>query len=183
MEQVRNLLGMAFHGQWLTYGDVATFMLGKKANKTDGDIPIIGSGVKPVGFTHIANQPSGTITMAYQGSIGNVYRHDTPIFANATCLVITPKKDILADFLYHCLKKDEPEFKKLTHGLLIPRLDVATLKAMPFFLPNHEGQIRLLELLRKAEQFAQAHEAITQQQINRVTKQMTHHQEILFDFD
>lgn len=183
MDKTHNLLGMEFDGQWLTYGDVATFTLGQKANKTDGDIPIIGSGAKPVGFTHIGNQPSGTITMAYKGSVGNIYRHDTPIFANGTCLVITPKKGILADFLYYCLKKDEPKFLNLKVGWVIPKLDVAILQAMPFFLPDHEGQIRLLELLKKAEQVSQTQETIIKQQISRATKQMAHHQEILFDFD
>ena len=43
---------------WLTLDDVADLKKGKHCQKTDGNIPIIGSGKKPTGYTDKASTDS-----------------------------------------------------------------------------------------------------------------------------
>lgn len=131
-----NLAGMQITGEWLTLGEIAEFTLGKRANKTDGTVPIISSGAKPTGYTDTPSHPASTITLSRQGSVGNVYRWDVPIWAD-NCYVVIPKTGVNADFLYHCLKKEERILQTIHDGGLIAKMNIDSVKRLPFFFACH----------------------------------------------
>lgn len=163
-----NMAGIPVDGEWLTFDDVATFTLGKRATKTDGTIPIISSGAKPVGYTDIATHPAGTITISCRGSVGNIYRWEMPIWAD-NCFVITPKDGVNVDFLYYSLQVSEKAFKNIHDGGLIPRLDIERLKKLPYFLPIMLDQLLLVEIVSYYDQQTKEHAKTTKSRIERLT--------------
>lgn len=170
-----NLMGMPVTGERVTLGDVADFTVGKRIAKTNGTVPIISSGAKPVGYTDTPSHPSGTITISFKGSVGNVYRWNEPIWADQ-CVVVTPKACIDADYLYYCLKVLETQLKQMHNGGLIPDLDITKIKKTPFFLPVMTDQLMLAHIVSELERHTNEHLDTTQSRLERLTamfKQMS----------
>lgn len=176
-----NLMGMPVTGDLMTLGDVADFTKGKRTAKTNGVVPIISSGAKPVGYTDTPSHPAGTITISFKGSIGNVYRHDEPIWAD-NCVVVTPKSCIDADYLYYCLKASENQLKQMHNGGLIPNLDIAKVKKTPFFLPVMTDQLMLACIVGELERHTNEHLDTTRSRLNRLEKMFTQMAEDIFDY-
>lgn len=168
MTHCHNLMGMPITGERATLGDVADFTMGKRATKTNGTVPIISSGAKPVGYTDTPSHPAGTITISFKGSIGNVYRWDEPIWAN-NCVVVAPKDGVDPDFLFYSLKVCEKALVNIHDGGLIPRLDLVRVKKLPFFLPVMSDQLMLAYIVSGLERHTNEHLDTTQTRIERLT--------------
>ena len=175
-----NMAGMPVDGEWRTLDDVATFTLGKRATKTDGAVPIISSGAKPVGYTDAPSHPAGTITISRKGSVGNIYRWDEPIWAD-DCFVITPKEGVNVDFLFYSLKVCEKAFKNIHDGGVVPRLDIERLKKLPYFLPIMLDQLLLVEIVSHYDRQNKEHAKTIKSRIESLTKMYKQVSEDIFN--
>ena len=134
---------------WLTLDDVANLTKGKQCQKTDGNIPIIGSGKKPTGYTDNSNTGDDTITISTKGTVGKVYRWREPIWASESCLVVDPKPMIFKDYLYHYLKKHEREIQEYHNCETIAEMDMNRLKKLPIFVPARYTQADIVADLER----------------------------------
>ena len=134
---------------WLTLDDVADLTKGKHCQKTDGNIPIIGSGKKPTGYTDKANTGDDTITISTKGTVGKIYRWRKPIWASETCLVVDPKPMTLKDYLYHYLKKHEREIQEFHNCQTIVEIDMSRLRKLPVFVPDRYTQADIVADLER----------------------------------
>lgn len=158
--------------QIATYGDSVYFVRGDaKVNKVDGgQIPIIGAGAKPIGYTDSPNAPAGTITISNKGTVGKVYLWQTPIFANECCYRVYPNADILPEFLLNCLQKDEYKLTQMHNNEAIKNLDINKVKALPFYVPDFSVQASIVVQL----EMMKAEEALTHQRLEQLSEQHKH---------
>ena len=127
------------------------------------------------------SHPAGTITISFRGSVGNVYRHDMPIWADG-CIVVTPKACIDADYLYYCLQVLENQLKQMHNGGLIPDLDIAKVKKTPFFFPVMTDQLLLAGIVSELERHTNEHLEVTQSRLNRLEKMFTQMEGDIFGY-
>ncbi|MGT2926898.1 restriction endonuclease subunit S [Streptococcus cuniculipharyngis] len=124
--------------QVMKLDEVCEIVRGQRAVSVEGGkVPVYGAGKKPTKFTDRANTQAGSIRVTSKATLGNVYLHSEPFWAEETCLVIKAKEDIiLSMYLYHWLKSNRVLIQTLKRGETIPSLDLEKFRALPIEIPS-----------------------------------------------
>lgn len=130
--------------RYVRLGDVCKLVAGKSITKTQlcgGAYPVVGGGVKPMGFHCEFNTDANTIIVSATGaSCGWVGMYDVQTFRSADNVAVLPTDDIVKQFLHHILIWLTPVLQSLRTGLAQPHLDKAKMLALEIPLPPIEVQ-------------------------------------------
>ncbi|HGK7344220.1 TPA: restriction endonuclease subunit S [Streptococcus suis] len=130
---------------------------GRSVKSETGCFPIYGAGTRPTGMSDEANCPAGSIRLTRKGTIGNVYLHAEPFFAEDTCFIVEPKEMIDKMYLFHWLLMKQKELAACSEGTIMPGLSLHRLSRLEIEVPDMEYQkqaVSLLEeILKRSEWF------------------------------
>lgn len=130
--------------------DVCELVAGSRANKSEtGIFPIYSAGVNLIGMSDEANCPAGSIRLTKKGTIGNIYLHDEPFWAEADCFVIEPKEVIDKVYLFHWLLMKQKELAACSEGTIMPGLSLHRLSKLEIEVPDMEYQKQAVALLEE----------------------------------
>ena len=130
--------------------EVCELVTGSRANKSEtGIFPIYGAGVNPIGTSDEANCPAGSIRLTKKGTIGNVYLHGEPFWAEADCFVVEPKEMVDKMYLFHWLLMKQKELAACSEGTIMPGLSLHRLNQLDIEIPDMEYQKQAVTLLEE----------------------------------
>ena len=130
--------------------EVCELVAGSQANKSEtGIFPIYSAGVNPIGMSDEANCPAGSIRMTKKGTIGNVYLHGEPFWAEANCFIVEPKDMVDKVYLFHWLHMKQKELAACSEGTIIPGLSLHRLSKLEIEVPDMEYQKQAVALLEE----------------------------------
>jgi type I restriction enzyme S subunit len=118
-------------------GDLCEFKRGKVLTKKDfqdGNVPVIGGGIKPVGNHSIHNRESYTILISQSGTAGHISRYSEPVWAS-DCFSLEPKSMITNDFLYYSVLQLKDVIDFLKDGTAQPHVYPSTIETLEIPLP------------------------------------------------
>jgi type I restriction enzyme, S subunit len=138
--------------EWKTLGEVCEIANGKSITKKDlkdGKIPVVGGGVKPLGFHNIHNIENNTIIISKDGAnAGYVNIFKEPIFATGHCLYIKNiDACITKKYLYFIMKRFENKFYALQKGGAQPGIDKNEVIKVSIPIPSLETQNQVVLIL------------------------------------
>lgn len=128
-------------------GSICEFKNGKNITKKqliEGGYPVIGGGIKPIGYHNQYNRNENTILVSSSGSAGYVSKYDSKIWAS-DCISIIPNKEILNDYLYYYLKFIQEDIYTLRTGTAQQHVYTHQLETLDIPIPNIDLQKRLIE--------------------------------------
>lgn len=115
-----------------------------KGDLVEGSFPVIGGGIKEMGFHNEYNQKPFTITMSQVGSCGFVSRRSIPTWITSNAMIISSNDDNLnEDFLYYLLKLNEYHIMSLGNGTAQHKISMKTMKELELNIPSLEKQLIL----------------------------------------
>ncbi|HEM3170562.1 restriction endonuclease subunit S [Streptococcus suis] len=130
--------------------EVCELVAGARATKSEtGIFPIYGAGANSIGTSDSSNCPAGSIRLTRKGTIGNVYLHDKPFWAEADCFIVEPKEVIDKMYLFHWLLMKQKELGSCAEGTIMPGLSLHRLSHLEIEVPNMEYQKQAVVLLEK----------------------------------
>ena len=130
--------------------EVCELMAGSRANKSEtGIFPIYSAGVNPTGTSDNSNCPAGSIRLTRKGTVGNVYLHDEPFWAEACCFIVKPKEMIDKMYLFHWLHMKQKELAACSEGTIMPGLSLHRLSKLEIEIPDVEYQKQVVALLEE----------------------------------
>jgi type I restriction-modification system DNA methylase subunit len=109
--------------------DVCDIKPGKSITKKDlqdGNVPVIGGGVSPMGYHTIHNSEAYSIIVSQVGSAGTISRYPVESWITNNGMTIHPK-NITNDYLYYTLKSMEDTIKHFAEGTAQPKLSSSSL--------------------------------------------------------
>jgi type I restriction enzyme, S subunit len=118
-------------------GDVCEFNRGKplsKKNFINGNVPVIGGGIKPVGMHNTHNRESFTILISQSGTAGHISRYSIPIWAS-DCFSLYPKECITNDYLYYSVLHLKDDIDFLKEGTAQPHVYPKTIEGLEIQIP------------------------------------------------
>lgn len=124
-----------------TVGDLADVTSGKRPQdrfdeKTiDATVPVWG-GNGPMAYTREALIDAKVLLTGRVGTLGSIFRINTPIWASDNTLLLTSRTSASYEFLLQQLKNID--FKRLNRGSTQPLLTQTDLKAQAFLMPPQE---------------------------------------------
>ncbi|HFI0122438.1 TPA: restriction endonuclease subunit S [Streptococcus suis] len=128
--------------------EVCELVAGGQATKSEtGIFPIYGAGANPTGMSDEANCPAGSIRLTRKGTIGNVYLHDEPFWAEDACFIVEPKEMIDKMYLFHWLLMKQKELAACAEGTIMPGLSLHRLSRLEIEVPDMEYQKQAVALL------------------------------------
>lgn len=139
------------------FGDICEINNGKNITKTNikqGNIPVVGGGVKPLGYHNISNLKSNTIIISKDGAnAGFVSKYKIPIFATGHALYICNINNIInKEYLYYILKFLENKIYKLQKGGAQPGINKEEVKNnIKIDIPQLEKQKEIVTYLDALE--------------------------------
>ncbi|WP_422804235.1 restriction endonuclease subunit S [Streptococcus sp. FT1-55] len=141
--------------------EVCGLVAGIRANKSEtGIFPIYSAGVNPIGMSDEANCPAGSIRLTKKGTIGNVYLHGEPFWAEAGCFIVEPKDMVDKVYLFHWLLMKQKELAACSEGTIMPGLSLHRLSKLEIEVPDVEYQKQVValleEILDRSEWFIQS---------------------------
>lgn len=141
--------------------EVCELVAGAQATKSEtGIFPIYGAGVNPTGMSDSSNCPAGSIRLTRKGTVGNVYLHVEPFWAEDACFIVEPKEVIDKMYLFHWLLMKQKELAACAEGTIMPGLSLHRLSHLEIEVPDMEYQkqaVALLEeILDRSEWFIQS---------------------------
>jgi len=159
--------------KWCKLKDVCGIGNGKSITKKnlvpEGNIPVVGGGIKLVGYHNVSNLEKDSITISKDGAnAGYVAFQVKAIFATGHCLYIKDinKEKIRKKYLYFILKKFEYKIYELQKGAAQPGVDRKDILKIAIPLPTLEIQDKILEQLDQLEN----HIKIQKQEIENAEK-------------
>lgn len=130
--------------------EVCELVAGARATKSEtGIFPIYGAGVGPTGRSDCSNYPAGSIRLTRKGTVGNVYLHVEPFWAEDACFIVEPKEVIDKMYLFHWLLMKQQELAACAEGTTIPGLSLHRLSRLEIEVPDMEYQKQAVVLLEK----------------------------------
>jgi len=103
--------------------DICEFKKGKylsKDNFKEGNIPVIGGGISPIGFHNEYNMVENTILCSSLGNnAGYISKYNTKVWVSS-CFAIIPNKTIIPDYIYYMLKIRQDDIFKVRKGSAQP---------------------------------------------------------------
>ena len=138
--------------EWKKLGEVLEIANGKSITKKDlkeGKIPVVGGGVKPLGFHNIHNIEKNTIIISKDGAnAGYVNIFKEPIFATGHCLYIKNiDACIIKKYIYFIMKHFENKFYALQKGGAQPGIDKNEVIKVSIPIPFIEIQNQVVQIL------------------------------------
>lgn len=109
--------------------DVCDIKPGKSITKNDlqdGNVPVIGGGVSPMGYHTIHNSEAYSIIVSQVGSAGSISRYPVESWITNNGMTIHPK-NITSDYLYYTLKSMEDTIKHFAEGTAQQKLSSSSL--------------------------------------------------------
>ena len=122
-------------------GDVCEIRSGKgltKEDLIDGDVPVIGGGVSPMGYHNIHNKEAYAVVLAQVGAnAGNVSRYPVKSWITNNGMTIHPKGTGIVndDILYYLLKNIQDDIKGFAEGTAQPKLSSTSVLSLELQLP------------------------------------------------
>lgn len=122
-------------------GEVCEIRSGKgltKEDLIDGDVPVIGGGVSPMGYHNIHNKEPYAVVLAQVGAnAGNVSRYPVKSWITNNGMTIHPKGESIVndDVLYYALKNIQDDIKGFAEGTAQPKLSSASVLSLELQLP------------------------------------------------
>jgi len=137
--------------EWKRLGEVASLKQGDKTipakNKTEGDIPVISSGQKPVYYIAKYNREGETITIARSGTAGYVSYWNEPIFVS-DAFSVKPDLSILSvRYVFHFFLKHQNWIYNLKRGAVVPHVYPKDLANFLIPIPPLEIQREIVRIL------------------------------------
>ena len=117
--------------------DVCEFKRGKSLAKkdfVDGNVPVIGGGIKPVGTHNVHNRESYSILISQSGTAGHISRYNEPVWAS-DCFSLDPKTNIIQDYLYYSVLHLKEAIDFLKEGTAQPHVYPTTIQHLEIPLP------------------------------------------------
>jgi type I restriction enzyme S subunit len=151
-------------------GDVCEFKRGKMITKkelVEGDFPVIGGGLTPMGYHNTSNREAYTTLISQSGeNAGHVSRYTKPVWAS-DCFSASSTK-MTMDFLYYSMLQIQDDINFLKTGTAQPHIYPSSIESLTIPLPSLAEQQTLQsdfdEIRHKhakiATYKAKAHEAI-----------------------
>jgi restriction endonuclease S subunit/type I restriction-modification system DNA methylase subunit len=122
-------------------GEVCEIRTGKGLTKEElvnGDVPVIGGGVSPMGYHNVHNKEAYVVVLAQVGAnAGNVSRYSVKSWITNNGMTIHPKGKEIAndDILYYLLKNIQDDIKGFAEGTAQPKLSSASVLSLELQLP------------------------------------------------
>jgi len=123
-------------------GEVCDIKCGKSMPKTDiieGEIPVIGGGISPMGFHNVSTHEEYTPMISQRGeNSGYVSRYSTKTWITSNAVIPTLKNRLMLvnnDVLYYVLKCNEEAFYNIVVKTAQPMLTVGNLLLVELQLP------------------------------------------------
>jgi len=118
-------------------GDVCEFKRGKPLSKKEfqeGDVPVIGGGIKPVGIHNVSNREAYVVLISQSGTAGHISRYTTPTWAS-DCFSLHSNGTIVDDYLYYSVLHLKDTIDFLKEGTAQPHVYPSTIEGLEIPLP------------------------------------------------
>jgi type I restriction-modification system DNA methylase subunit len=118
-------------------GVVCEFKRGKPLSKKEfqeGDVPVIGGGIKPVGTHNVSNREAYVVLISQSGTAGHISRYTTPTWAS-DCFSLHSNGAIVDDYLYYSVLHLKDTIDFLKEGTAQPHVYPSTIEGLEIPLP------------------------------------------------
>lgn len=119
-------------------GDVCEFQRGKMITKKeliDGDFPVIGGGLSPMGFHTHFNRDAYTPLISQSGeNAGHISRYTKAVWAS-DCFSVSSSK-INSDYVYYSLLQIQEDINFLKTGTAQPHIYPSSIEHLTIYLPT-----------------------------------------------
>lgn len=118
-------------------GDVCQFKRGKPLSKKEfqeGDVPVIGGGIKPVGTHNVSNREAYVVLISQSGTAGHISRYTSPTWAS-DCFSLHSNGTIVDDYLYYSVLHLKDTIDFLKEGTAQPHVYPSTIEGLEIPLP------------------------------------------------
>jgi type I restriction enzyme S subunit len=122
-------------------GEVCDVKCGKPMPKTDiveGDVPVIGGGVSPMGFHNASTHEAYTPIVSQRGTAGHISRYSLKTWITPNAVIPTRKDDtaiINDDMLFYILKNEQWAIDNIVEKTAQPLLTIGNLKDIEIRIP------------------------------------------------
>lgn len=131
-------------------GDICEFISGKsltKENIIEGNIPVVGGGIKPMGYHNTHNSEPFNIIISQVGSAGYISRYDSHVWITNNGASLKGKSDLIDDdYFYYSLKSMEKIIQRCAEGTAQPKLSRISFLCLTIPLPIISEQLSLRQL-------------------------------------
>jgi type I restriction enzyme S subunit len=118
-------------------GEVCEFQRGKMITKkelVDGEFPVIGGGLSPMGYHTSSNRKAYTCLISQSGeNAGHISRYTKPVWAS-DCFSVSSSK-MNDDFLYYSLLQIQDEINFLKTGTAQPHIYPSSIDSLTIVVP------------------------------------------------
>ena len=119
-------------------GEVCEFQRGKMITKkelVDGEFPVIGGGLSPMGYHTSSNRKVYTCLISQSGeNAGHISRYTKPVWAS-DCFSVSSSK-MNDDFLYYSLLQIQDEINFLKTGTAQPHIYPSSIDSLTIVVPS-----------------------------------------------
>ena len=122
-------------------GEVCDIKCGKPMPKTDivdGDVPVIGGGISPMGFHNISTNDAYTPIISQRGTAGHISRYQSKTWITPNAVIPTRKNaSVIAndDMLFYILKNEQWSIDNIVEKTAQPLLTIGNLKDIEIRIP------------------------------------------------
>jgi type I restriction-modification system DNA methylase subunit len=122
-------------------GNVCDVMCGKSMPKSDiieGEFPVIGGGISPMGFHNASTHEAYTPIVSQRGTAGHVSRYPTKSWITPNAVILKRKSTthiINDDMLFYILKNEQWSIDNIVEKTAQPLLTIGNLKDIDIPLP------------------------------------------------
>jgi type I restriction-modification system DNA methylase subunit/restriction endonuclease S subunit len=122
-------------------GEVCDIKCGKPMPKTDivdGNIPVIGGGISPMGFHNVSTHEAYTPIISQRGTAGHISRYSSKIWITPNAVIPARKGDsviINDDMLFYILKNEQWSIDNIVEKTAQPLLTIGNLKDIEIRIP------------------------------------------------
>lgn len=140
-----------------TLGEVCEFKNGKGLKRSElvnGIYPVIGGGMKPLGYHDKHNRKANTILCSSSGAnAGYISRYNVEVWASDCFSIESKHDDILNDFLYYYLVNKQSEIYKKQTGSGQPHVYSKDIDVMLLPYASLELQQQCIEIFQEKETY------------------------------
>lgn len=135
----------------VTVADIADVTSGKRPQErfevatSEARVPVWG-GNGPMAYTRVALVDSEVLLTGRVGTLGSIFRINTPIWPSDNTLLLTARVPKVQEFLFQQLRNID--FAQLNRGSTQPLLTQSDLKSQSFLMPPDELLTKYHELAR-----------------------------------
>jgi len=158
-------------------GDVCDVKCGKSMPKSDiieGEFPVIGGGISPMGFHNASTDEAYTPIVSQRGTAGHVSRYPTKSWITPNAVIPTRKSTthiINDDMLFYILKNEQWSIDNIVEKTAQPLLTIGNLKDIDIRIPSLTEQQTLqsdFDEIRHKHQKIATYKAKAQDAIQRL---------------